>query len=226
MRTTRCSSLTKILPSPTLPVLAVFTIASMTGSTRSLRTAISTRALGTKSTTYSAPRYSSVCPRWRPNPLTSVTVMPDTPSSESAARTSSSLKGLMMAVISFMPGSPLSRAILSARPFHLRLGVVLQADALHQVELRLEPVDVLFFGFEDALENLARHEVAEPLAIGDRGLQLDVRRTLELQVTFEHLRHRLADHELAQVLQVRQSFEKQDALDQPVGMLHLVDRFL
>src|ERR1700691_5470169 len=56
MRTTRCSSLTKILPSPTLPVFAVFTIASITGSTRSLRTAISTRALGTKSTTYSAPR--------------------------------------------------------------------------------------------------------------------------------------------------------------------------
>ena len=35
-------------------------------------------------------------------PLTSVTVMPDTPISDSAARTSSSLKGLMMAVISFI----------------------------------------------------------------------------------------------------------------------------
>src|SRR5215472_19056250 len=62
------------------------------------------RVLGTKSTTYSAPRYSSVCPRWRPNPFTSVTVMPETPLSESAARTSSSLKGLMIAVTSFMSG--------------------------------------------------------------------------------------------------------------------------
>src|ERR1700735_115531 len=106
MRTTRCSSLTKILPSPTLPVLAVFTIASMTGSTRSLRTAISTRALGTKSTTYSAPRYSSVCPRCRPNPLTSVTVIPETPISDNAARTSSSLKGLIIAVTSFMRDLP------------------------------------------------------------------------------------------------------------------------
>src|ERR1700686_2374384 len=60
------------------------------------------RVFGTKSTTYSAPRYSSVWPRWRPKPLTSVTVMPDTPISESAARTSSSLKGLIMAVINFI----------------------------------------------------------------------------------------------------------------------------
>src|SRR5258708_33936754 len=60
------------------------------------------RVFGTKSTTYSAPRYSSVCPRWRPKPLTSVTVMPETPISESAARTSSSLKGLIMAVINFI----------------------------------------------------------------------------------------------------------------------------
>jgi hypothetical protein len=37
------------------------------------------RVFGTKSTTYSAPRYSSVWPRWRPKPFTSVTVMPDTP---------------------------------------------------------------------------------------------------------------------------------------------------
>src|SRR5580693_7484476 len=60
------------------------------------------RVFGTKSTTYSAPRYSSVCPRCRPNPLTSVTVMPETPISDSAARTSSSLKGLMIAVINFI----------------------------------------------------------------------------------------------------------------------------
>src|SRR5579862_1788511 len=60
------------------------------------------RVFGTKSTTYSAPRYSSVWPRWRPKPFTSVTVMPETPISDSAARTSSSLNGLMIAVTSFM----------------------------------------------------------------------------------------------------------------------------
>jgi hypothetical protein len=39
----------------------------------------STLILGRKSTTYSAPRYSSVWPFCRPKPLTSVTVMPETP---------------------------------------------------------------------------------------------------------------------------------------------------
>src|SRR6185436_16893201 len=69
------------------------------------------RVLGTKSTTYSAPRWSSVWPRWRPKPLTSVTVMPETPMSDSAARTSSSLNGLMMAVTSFMSELPSGLAL-------------------------------------------------------------------------------------------------------------------
>src|SRR5271167_1287223 len=80
------------------------------------------RVFGTKSTTYSAPRYSSVWPRWRPKPLTSVTVIPDTPISESAARTSSSLNGLMMAVINFIQelhysiGAPRQSYYYSAQP--------------------------------------------------------------------------------------------------------------
>src|SRR5690606_33539714 len=50
-------------------------------------------------------------PFWRPNPLTSVTVMPCTPRSANASRTSSSLKGLMMAQTIFIamlrgPGRP------------------------------------------------------------------------------------------------------------------------
>src|SRR6187431_2202657 len=79
----------------------------MTRSTRSSATAASILTLGRKSTTYSAPRYSSVWPFWRPKPLTSVTVMPCTPMAERASRTSSSLNGLMMAVTSFMfsPGT-------------------------------------------------------------------------------------------------------------------------
>src|SRR4029077_16040200 len=99
------------LPSPTLPVLADFRTASTTWSTRSLRTATSMRVFGTKSTTYSAPRYNSVWPRWRPKPLTSVTVMPETPMSDSAARTSSSLNGLIMAVTSFMSELPSGLAL-------------------------------------------------------------------------------------------------------------------
>src|SRR5512133_2309288 len=71
-------------------------------------TAASILVLGRKSTTYSAPRYSSVCPFWRPKPLTSVTVIPCTPMADRASRTSSSLNGLMMAVMSFIGSSRMS----------------------------------------------------------------------------------------------------------------------
>src|SRR6185503_6486367 len=60
IRSTRSSSVMKILPSPTLPVFAAPMIASTTCSTSVSLTATSMRVFGTKSTTYSAPRYSSV----------------------------------------------------------------------------------------------------------------------------------------------------------------------
>src|SRR5574343_1359026 len=110
-----CSRLkTKTLPSPILSVLADFSIASITCSSCSALTAASIFTLGKKSTTYSAPRYSSVCPFCRPKPFTSVTVMPCTPMAESASRTSSSLNGLMMAVTNFMIGSS---------PFRLKFAI-------------------------------------------------------------------------------------------------------
>src|SRR6185437_10900776 len=100
----------KILPSPILPVRAAWLIASTARSTRLSGSAISSFTLGRKSTTYSAPRYNSVWPFWRPKPLTSVTVRPVTPTSDSASRTSSSLNGLTMASIFFM-GVPSGKAL-------------------------------------------------------------------------------------------------------------------
>src|SRR5690606_23778323 len=101
MRNTVSMVDTKILPSPMRPVCAAAAIASTTRSAWSSDTTTSSFTLGRKSTTYSAPRYSSVWPFWRPKPLASVTVMPDTPTSCSASFTSSSLNGLMMASIFF-----------------------------------------------------------------------------------------------------------------------------
>src|SRR6059036_1487696 len=106
MRMTFSRSKTKILPSPILPVFADFSIASITCSSSSVLIAASIFTLGRKSTTYSAPRYSSVWPFCRPKPLTSVTVMPCTPMADRASRTSSSLNGLMIAVTSFMNELP------------------------------------------------------------------------------------------------------------------------
>src|SRR6266496_5874994 len=97
MRTTSSIDVTKILPSPMRPVFETRSITSTTRAASWSGTTTSTFTLGRKSTTYSSPRYSSVCPFCRPKPLTSATVRPVTPISESATFTSSSLNGLMMA---------------------------------------------------------------------------------------------------------------------------------
>jgi len=62
-RTTVSTVVTHTLPSPILPVLAEPTIVSTTASATASSTRTSTRTFGTKSTSYSAPRYTSVCPR-------------------------------------------------------------------------------------------------------------------------------------------------------------------
>src|SRR5436190_16456061 len=121
-------------------------MASTTRSTWSLVTATSSLILGRKSTTYSAPRYSSVWPFWRPKPFTSVTVTPVTPTSDNASRTSSSLKGLMMAMTIFIAWASCLRArrlqVVAAfvvqrevEAVGLRLGIHAQRGELrHQVQ--------------------------------------------------------------------------------------------
>src|SRR5450755_3803410 len=109
MRTTCSTAEIKILPSPILPVCADLIMASTAASSRLDGMTTSTLILGKKSTTYSAPRYNSVCPFCRPKPFTSVTVSPLTPNSESASRTSSNLNGLITASIFFIVVSLLCR---------------------------------------------------------------------------------------------------------------------
>ena len=65
-RTTVSTGLTQTLPSPILPVRAAWTMTSTTLSTAVSSTRTSTRTFGTKSTEYSAPRYTSVWPFCRP----------------------------------------------------------------------------------------------------------------------------------------------------------------
>src|SRR5213593_4741434 len=106
MRMAVSTGVTKILPSPMLPVLAAAATTSATLSTNWSGTTTSILIFGRKSTVYSPPRYSSVCPFCRPNPRTSDTVMPITPMPVSASLTSSSLNGLMIASIFFIAVLP------------------------------------------------------------------------------------------------------------------------
>ena len=60
------------LPSPILPVRAASITHSATVKASVSSTRISIFTFGTKSIVYSAPRYTSVCPRWRPKPCACV----------------------------------------------------------------------------------------------------------------------------------------------------------
>src|SRR5712664_3223533 len=138
----------KILPSPIFPVLAAAAKTPATLSVRLSGTTTSTLIFGRKSTVDSPPRYSSVWPFWRPNPRTSVTVMPMTPISVSASLTSSSLNGLMTASIFFM-GSDLlqdrdrERRHVGADPLEVRQDVEMDLGRLDGLgQARAEPPEV------------------------------------------------------------------------------------
>src|SRR3984893_7218216 len=100
--TTVSTGTDQTLPSPIRPVCAALTTTPIRSSASSSSQRTSTRTFGTKSTWYSAPRYTSVCPRCLPYLLASVIVRPWTPNACNAALTSSSLNGLMTAVMSFI----------------------------------------------------------------------------------------------------------------------------
>src|SRR5450432_2788404 len=148
MRTTCSSVETKTLPSPILPVRAAASMASITRSTIASSTAASIFTLGRKSTTYSAPRYSSVCPFWRPKPLTSVTVTPCTPMALRASRTSSSLNGLTIAVTIFIAPPPLC---LTKRAQRTRLEEAALVERSHGLADREDGPGLIDVGAEEVL---------------------------------------------------------------------------
>src|SRR6202044_2181989 len=106
------------------------------------------------------------------------------------------------------------------------LYVVRQTHLVDEPELLLDEIDVLFLALLNVHEELASDEVLDRLAVRDRGLVERMRRHFPPQVALEDLAYVLADEQLAEILQIRQTLEKQNALDQAVGVPHLVDGFV
>ena len=75
-------------------------------------------------------------------------------------------------------------------------------------------------------EQLAGAVVAELDAAGDAAVEAVDRLRLEVERQLQLLDRRLADADGAEPLQVGQAVEVQDALDELVGVLHLVDRLV
>ncbi|MCY1425252.1 hypothetical protein D9M71_410360 [compost metagenome] len=85
---------------------------------------------------------------------------------------------------------------------------------------------MFFFGLEDIFKQFTATEVANFFAMRDSHFEIGMAGFLDTQVTLKHFLGVLADVQLAQVLDVRQAFKEQDALDQLVRVLHLVDGFV
>ncbi len=85
---------------------------------------------------------------------------------------------------------------------------------------------MLFLVVEDLHEQLAADVIADRIGVGDRLTQGDGAFALEGEVALQDLGGVLANAQLAQRLEVRQSLKEQDAIGEHVGVLHLLDRFL
>ena len=104
--------------------------------------------------------------------------------------------------------------------------IVLQTHFIDEPELLFDEVDVLFFAFLNVHQQIARHVILDGFAVCDgRGVHR-MRLHFALQIAQQYLAHVLADEQLAQVLQIRQTLEKKNALDQAIGVPHLIDGFV
>ena len=104
--------------------------------------------------------------------------------------------------------------------------VVLDADLAGQVNLRFQKVDVLFGVVQDVLQQIARNVIAHAFAMSNAVFHGDLRGRFKLQIAIECFQHVLANHQLAQVLQIGQGVEHEQPVHQPVGVLHLANGFL
>ena len=77
---------------------------------------------------------------------------------------------------------------------------------------------------EQFVEQLLRHIVAELVADFARRLVGGAGVVLAGEIGLEHFLDVLADAERRDALQVGMAFEEDDALDQPVGVMHLLDQ--
>src|SRR5690242_19345173 len=126
---------------------------------------------------------------------------------------------------SFAAGRPRRGGLLRWARHALR-GVQLLAELVHQLELRLEVVDVPFFVGEDALEEDRAGGILLLPAHDDAGLEAGHHVVLDREVGLELLAQRLTDLEGEQPLVVRQAVEQQDAVGDRLRVVHLLEGFL
>src|SRR5262249_33249700 len=103
------------------------------------------------------------------------------------------------------------------------LGLDVKPAAGDEIELSFEEVDVFFLVVHELLEQIARHIIANRMAVRRRLLIERAGRDFGGEIAIKHLLDVLADMQRIEHLHIRKAVKKDDALDQLVGMLHLFD---
>src|SRR5262245_2049776 len=98
------------------------------------------------------------------------------------------------------------------------------SELVDEPELRLEPIDVFLFTDEHLGEERLGGVVLAIAAQRDGVVEAFHGAVLELEVALELLGDGLSDVERVEALEVRQPLEEQDAIDELLRVLHLVDR--
>ena len=96
----------------------------------------------------------------------------------------------------------------------LKLNVILDADVGDQAELGLDEVDVILFRLENVAEQVADDEITDSFAMSDPFAQSRQRFLFKPKIALEDLLYALADQQLVEILQIGQSIEKENAVDQ------------
>src|SRR5580704_4975303 len=126
----------------------------------------------------------------------------------------------------FMISWRLGSSVATSRLADLLGEVVAFTDLLHKLELGFQPVHVTFRVDEDVGQQVFAAVVTRVPTRLNALVELRDGRRLEGKVVPQDLEDTLPDGQLAELLQVGQPVEKENALDQLVGVLHLVDRLL
>src|SRR3984893_14680416 len=116
--------------------------------------------------------------------------------------------------------------LLALEPADMLLGIELEPDPPDQVKLGFEEVDVVLLVLHQAFEQIARDVVLDAVAVGRRFLIKATGADLGGEVALDDFLDVLPDPQGIQHLHVGKPVEEQDAIGEPIGVMHLLDGFL
>jgi hypothetical protein len=120
---------------------------------------------------------------------------------------------------------PRHRGIGDRLALHLLRQIMGLAHLINLSQLRLEPIDMRFLARQDMHKEILGAVIAIVSAKLDAVIEARNGLHLDSKVELELLGNLLANVDFAEALYIGYTLEKEDSLDELVGMFHLVDRF-